>query len=81
MPGQYSGLKGRFKIVMWDVLSGDFDKDLSEKACLQNVLKNAEGGSIVVFHDSVKAEQKLRYVLPLVLEDFATKGFGFKAVE
>ena len=81
MPGQYSALKERFKIIMWDVLSGDFDRSLSDEACLQNVIQNAEEGSIVVFHDSEKAEQKLRYALPAALEHFARKGFAFKAID
>jgi len=56
-----------FKIIMWDVLSYDFDTTISEKKCLQSVLKNIKPGSIVVFHDSLKAEKNLRYVLPKVL--------------
>ncbi len=57
-----------FKIVMWDVLSYDFDATVSEEKCLQNVLQNIKPGSLVVFHDSLKAEKNLRYVLPKVLE-------------
>ncbi len=60
--------KKGYKIVMWDVLSYDFDGTISEEICLQNVLKNIKPGSIVVFHDSLKAEKNLRYVLPKVLE-------------
>jgi peptidoglycan/xylan/chitin deacetylase (PgdA/CDA1 family) len=57
-----------FKIVMWDVLSYDYDGSVSEEKCLKNVLNNIKPGSIVVFHDSLKAEKNLRYVLPKVLE-------------
>ncbi len=57
-----------FKIVMWDVISYDYNTSISEEKCLQNVLKNIKPGSIVVFHDSLKAEKNLRYVLPKVLE-------------
>ncbi|MAM28285.1 MAG: polysaccharide deacetylase family protein [Flavobacteriaceae bacterium] len=57
-----------YQIVMWDVLSADFDVDISEEKCLQNVLQNIKKGSVVVFHDSLKAEKNLRYVLPKVLE-------------
>lgn len=57
-----------FKIIMWSLLSYDFDQNISEEKCLQNVVKNIGPGSIVVFHDSLKAEKNLRYVLPKVLE-------------
>ena len=79
-PSQYFILKEHFKIVMWDVLSGDFDKALSSEGCLQNVLENTESGSIVVFHDSSKSEEKLHYVLPQVLEYYSSKGYSFKAL-
>lgn len=59
--------KKGFKIVMWDVLSYDYDGSISEEKCLQNVLKSTKPGSVVVFHDSLKAEKNLRYVLPKVL--------------
>lgn len=61
-----------FKIVMWNVLSYDYDGNISEEKCLQNVLKNTKPGSVVVFHDSLKAEKNLRYVLPKVLDIFFT---------
>ena len=60
--------KKGYKIYMWDVLSGDFSKKVSPDKCLQNVKKNVTPGSIVVFHDSLKAEKNLRYVLPKILE-------------
>ena len=62
--------KKGFKIVMWDIISYDYDANVSEKECLQNVTKNIKPGSIVVFHDSLKAEKNLRYVLPKVLENY-----------
>jgi peptidoglycan/xylan/chitin deacetylase (PgdA/CDA1 family) len=70
-----------YKIIMWSVLSGDFDTNLSKEKCLQNVLKNTSNGSIVVFHDSVKAAEKIKYVLPKVLEYFSKRGFEFKAID
>jgi peptidoglycan-N-acetylglucosamine deacetylase len=76
-PKQAQFLQRHYRIVMWDVLSGDFDPRLSPEQCLANVVKNVEPGSIVVFHDSLKAEEKLRYVLPRVLEHFAAKGYSF----
>ncbi|SHL88635.1 polysaccharide deacetylase family protein [Flavobacterium xinjiangense] len=56
-----------YKIIMWDVLSVDFDSNLSREKCLQNVLSNIESGSIIVFHDSIKAFKNLEYVLPKTL--------------
>jgi hypothetical protein len=53
---------------MWDVLSADFDTKISNKKRLENVIKNIQPGSIVVFHDSLKSYEKLRYVLPKVLD-------------
>jgi peptidoglycan/xylan/chitin deacetylase (PgdA/CDA1 family) len=73
-------LKKGYTIIMWDVLSADFDTSISKEKCLENVLKNTTNGSIVVFHDSKKAADKLTYVLPKVLEYFSEKGFVFKAI-
>lgn len=64
-----------YKIVMWNLLSYDYDASISEEKCLQNVLKNIHPGSVVVFHDSLKAEKNLRYVLPKVLEFIGEKGW------
>jgi peptidoglycan-N-acetylglucosamine deacetylase len=64
-----------FKIVMWDVLSGDFDASISEESCFSNVSESIKPGSIVVFHDSSKAEKNLRFVLPKVLQDVSEKGW------
>jgi peptidoglycan/xylan/chitin deacetylase (PgdA/CDA1 family) len=66
-----------YKIIMWTVLSGDFDNNLSEKKCLENVTNNSRPGSIIVFHDSEKAFPLLRYTLPEVLRFFADKGYLF----
>lgn len=60
--------KKGFEIVMWSVLSYDYDKEVSKEKCLDNVLNNLIPGNIIVFHDSLKAEKNLRYVLPRVLE-------------
>ncbi len=69
-----------FSIIMWSVLSGDFDKNLSKEKCLKNVLSNTTNGSIVVFHDSEKAFEKLHYCLPKVLAHFTQLGYQFKAL-
>ncbi|PKD20638.1 polysaccharide deacetylase [Salegentibacter salinarum] len=69
-----------YKIVMWDVISGDFENRISKENCLKNVIDNASVGSTVVFHDSRKAFKNLKYTLPKVLEFYAEKGFSFKAL-
>ncbi len=79
-PSQSRFLKHHYVIVMWDVLSGDFDAELSAEACYQNVVRKAQPGSIIVFHDSLKAKSKLFEVLPRVLEYFTNEGFQFKAI-
>jgi len=73
-------LKTGYKIIMWDVLSADFDTTISKEKCLQNVLKNTTKGSIIVFHDSVKATERMKYALPKVLKYFSDKGFVFKGI-
>lgn len=64
-----------YEIIMWDVLSADFDADISEERCLQNVSNHLQPGSIVVFHDSLKAEKNLRYALPKLMEVIKEKGW------
>ncbi len=77
---QKVALRPRCEIVLWDVLSGDFDLKISPEKCLKNVLRNAQAGSIVVFHDSWKAEPRLRFALPRVLDFFSGNGFRFEAL-
>ena len=74
---QYSILKSQYSVIMWDVLSGDFDQTISEEKCLQNVLSKTREGSIVVFHDSIKAKKNLFFALPKFLEYFSEKKFSF----
>ncbi len=69
-----------YKIIMWSVLSGDFDTTLSASACTNNVLKKTGSGSIVVFHDSSKAWDRLSVALPKVLEHFSGMGYRFAAL-
>ncbi|MGS2727436.1 polysaccharide deacetylase family protein [Psychroserpens sp. BH13MA-6] len=70
-----------YQIVMWDVLSFDWNNDVSEKTCLDNVILKSKEGSIVVFHDSIKAKKNMAYTLPKVLEHFTSKGFEFKTLQ
>ena len=77
-PSQARLLKSNYRIVMWDVLSGDFDPKISPERCLQNVLDNIQPGSIVLFHDSLKAEPRMRFALPRVLEKMHGEGWRFE---
>ncbi|MBI2283343.1 MAG: polysaccharide deacetylase family protein [Bacteroidetes bacterium] len=67
-------------IIMWDVLSGDFDTDISPEACLGYVLYHSKPGSIIVFHDSTKAWSRMQYALPRVLAHFSKAGYRFAAL-
>lgn len=73
-----TSLKKGFHIVMWDVLSGDFDSKTTPETCVLNVVNKSVPGSIIVFHDSEKAFQNLSYALPRVLQLFAEKDFRFE---
>ena len=66
------------KIIMWDVISADFDESLEGNDCIKNVILNAKNGSIVVFHDSEKALSRLMIMLPAVLNFFEKSGFRFE---
>jgi len=73
--------KSGYKIIMWSVLSADFDTTIDVNKCLDNVIKNVENGDVVVFHDSVKAFEKLKVVLPKVLKHFKNKGYAFRRID
>ena len=68
------------QIIMWDVLSADFDEKITGEQCAKNVIKNAGPGSIIVFHDSAKAWDRLHIALPLVLNYFSTLGYRFESI-
>lgn len=74
-------IKPDLKIIMWDVLSGDFDMTLKPAHCLKGVLKHTGNGAIVVFHDSLKAFNRLEYVLPRALEVWSKAGYTFKVLQ
>lgn len=77
---QVKALRKKYKIVMWDVLSFDYNQALTGEQCFRNVEQYARSGSIVVFHDSLKAEDRLRYCLPKVLEHFADRNYVFSSI-
>ncbi|MCF0040112.1 polysaccharide deacetylase family protein [Dyadobacter fanqingshengii] len=68
------------RIIMWDVLSGDFSKEITKEVCLGKSIQYTRPGSIVLFHDSVKAAPNMQYVLPRFLEHFINEGFTFEAM-
>ena len=70
-----------YQIIMWDVLSYDFDLTISAEKCLENVISNTEQGSIIVFHDSRKAEKNLKYVLPKAIQILKDRGFVFDVIK
>lgn len=72
---------GNGQIIMWDVLSADFDASLSPEQCLRNVLDHVSPGSIIVFHDSEKAFHNLKFTLPKALKYMKEEGFIFKKIE
>ena len=78
--GQARQLKKQYKILMWDVIAGDFDPTIDGATCWNNILQHTTNGSIIVLHDSKKAWDRLQYVLPILLEHYTRLGFKFEAV-
>jgi len=72
--------KPGIQIVMWNVLSADFDTNISPEKCLDNVIRNVKPGDIVLFHDSLKAKDRMEYALPRALEYWSKEGFEFKSL-
>lgn len=66
-----------YKIIMWSVLSQDYNQNIPKEKCLLNTIKATEPGSIVVFHDSIKAQKNMLYVLPRFLCHFQELGYKF----
>lgn len=69
-----------YKIIMWDVLSYDYSSAMNRDRCLQGVIRASRPGSIVVFHDSYKAEENMTYALPRLLDHFSQKGYKFESL-
>ena len=68
------------QIIMWDILSGDFDQKMEGEKCALNVIKNTVPGSIIVFHDSQKAWDRMSVALPMVLEYFSNLGYQMESI-
>ncbi len=79
-PSQYFLLRKHFRFILWSVLTYDFDHQISPETCLKYAVENAGPGSVVVFHDSVKAAEKVIYALPRFLETFLKQGFKFSTI-
>lgn len=77
---QAKHLKEQYSIIMWSVLSGDFDVKISPEKCLENVIKHTKSGSIIVFHDSEKAAPNLKYALAKAIENLMERGFVFDSL-
>ncbi len=76
----YKLLKHKYRAVMWTVLSVDYDKNVKVEKCIKNVVDNVSSGSIIVFHDSIKAWKNMHQALPKVIENLLFRGFKFKAM-
>ncbi len=77
---QMQEIRQHFTMIFWSVLTGDFDQEITPARCLNNAVLNTRPGSIVVFHDNVKAWPNLRYALPSFLEHFSLQGFQFRVL-
>jgi len=77
---QMKSIQENFKIIMWDILSGDFDQKISPEKCFANVMNNLEAGSIIVFHDSKKSIDKLKAFLPRLMDQLVEEGYSFKLI-
>ena len=73
-------LKKDYRFILWSVLSYDFHRNTSPEQCLENVIQYTKPGSVVVFHDSLKAIEKVRHALPRFLDHFTNLGFRFETL-
>ncbi len=80
-PSQMRAVAKHYKIVMWDIVSRDYNRTLSREACLRNVTRHLAPGSIVVFHDSEKSFRNMSYALPRTLERIKQMGLKCKIIE
>jgi peptidoglycan-N-acetylglucosamine deacetylase len=80
-PGQYFLLRKEYRFIMWSVLTGDFDPGTTPDRCLENALEHTTSGSILVFHDSNKAKEKMLFALPRLIDHFSGLGFCFERLD
>ena len=74
---QKKKLRNKFEIIMWDVLTQDYDKSLSPDKIMENITRYSRNGSIVVFHDSIKAKDNVLTVLPQAINWWRKEGYSF----
>ena len=74
-------LRKKYKIIMWDVVTRDYSYLITKEQVLENVKKYTRNGSIIVFHDSLKSEEKMKYALPKAIEWLLENGYSFKLIE
>ena len=79
-PSQISKLKNKYKIIMWDINSWDFDQKISPINTFNKLAKKIDKGSIVLLHDNLKSEENLKILLPKILSHFSQKGYSFKVI-
>ena len=79
-PAQMLALDKTYRLIFWDVLTYDFDATFTPEACLETSLRMTRPGSVVVFHDSLKAKRNLEYVLPRYLAQLHASGYIFSAL-
>lgn len=79
-PGTYRALKKRYRIVLWDVISEDYDRRYTAEACIRKVVRQVRPGSVVVLHDNPKCLDRLRVILPEILKILGDKGYAFRAL-
>ena len=77
LPGQYRALKKKYTIIMWDLVTRDYSNKLDGEQVLHNVKRYARNGSIITFHDSLKAEKNMKYALPRALDWLSGQGYTF----
>ena len=80
-PKQYAELKKRYKIIMWDLVTRDYNRKFTGEQILQKVKKYVRNGSIITFHDSLKSEENIRYALPKAIEWLMEQGYEFKVFD
>lgn len=78
---QFITLRRKFKIVFWDVVTRDYNRKLSGEDVLGIVRKYTRNGSIIVFHDSLKAEKNIRYALPRAIDYLMSEGYKFEVLK
>ena len=78
---QLRAIAQRYKIVMWSIISRDYNRKISGERCLKEVLPHLKPGATILFHDSEKAFQNMSYALPKTLERIAELGLKCKAIE